>query len=191
MQKPRSHSNPPKRAPREEQTSSQLCPCDALIHPPAAPVAFQGALRVDDPAPGDDEARLGEHLDRDRPDHPFPRDMLEAAERLLKRRHQPEHQVGGDQVAHQLQRQFLQMMLSVAQREPVLVRRRGLVPRGIDDRGPDTVGHHAVTSECQRSRCSGRAARGPARTRRSPGRPCHARYTDRRTRAAPRATRFR
>ena len=136
MQKPGSHSHPPERAPRDEQAASQLCPRDALVHPAAAPVAFQRALRVNDPTPGDDEARLRQHLDRDRPDHPFPGDMLEAAKRLLERRDQPEHQVGGDQITHQLHSRFLQMTLRVAQGEPVLVRRRGLVPRRIEDRGP-------------------------------------------------------
>jgi len=92
------------------------CAQATRVHSLATAFGGEQALRVDDRAPGDDEAHLGNSLERQRTEHPRPADMLQVAERLFEGRNQLEHQVGNEQRGRQPEGRSLQMGLRVAQR---------------------------------------------------------------------------
>jgi hypothetical protein len=55
-----------------------------LVHSSPTALAAEHVLRVDDRAPGDDEAGLGQRLERDGRDQPLPGDVLKAVQRLSR-----------------------------------------------------------------------------------------------------------
>jgi hypothetical protein len=103
VQDPGSDSHASPRPTGQEESAPELCPGDIVVHSPALAVTIELLLRVDDAAPRDDEPELGHDLERDRPEHPFPGHVLEAAQGLFEGRNQLQHQVGDAQQARQLE----------------------------------------------------------------------------------------
>ncbi len=103
VQDPGSQSHASPRPTGKQKSAPELCPGDIVIRSPASAVAIEHVLGVDDRAPRDDESELGHDLERDRPEHPFPGHVLEAAQRLFQGRNQLQHQVGDRQQPDQLE----------------------------------------------------------------------------------------
>ena len=179
---------PPHAPPGSTSPPAELCPGDIVVGSPPAAVTIEHSLRVDDRAPDEDKPELGEHLERDRPEHPLPGHVLQAAQCLLQRGNQLQH--------HVCDRPDTRPASELTSADDAS-RCSAHAARDAPARsGPASADAEAstITSRAwvrRRSRCSGRAARAPTQTRRSPRRPCRARRAGRRTRAAPPAPPFR
>ena len=115
VQDPGTHSEAPIGAAGDERPPSQLRPRYARVHSLAPALGDEQTFGVDDRAPGDDEAHLGNRLEHQRTEQPRPADVLQAAERLFQGRNQLEHQIGDEQIGRQPQGRSLQMELREVQ----------------------------------------------------------------------------
>jgi uncharacterized membrane protein YccC len=64
-------------------------------------------LRIDDRAPRGHISDFGQHLERERAEHPFPAHVLEAVQRLLEVGDELQQQVTEDEPSQQLDRRLL------------------------------------------------------------------------------------